>query len=684
MLEQIHIICPYCGVGCNLELELDDKGVPVKSRASGRNKTVNDKYLCVKGLSIHELVSSQERLTHPLVRRHGTLEKAAWEEAIDQAAESLQRVMKTYGRESVGMLASSKVLNEEIYLSQKFQRVVIGNNNLDNCARLCHGPSEVALKKQLGYGAVSTFYRDGMATETIVIVGAHTSTTHPIIWQRLKKRASKGEISLVLVDPRTTGLAKYAQVHLKVKPGADIFWLKALSKIIYLQGWHDERFCRERTIGFEAMQKALEEVDIDSACEMAGIFREDLHRAAELIHGRKTIFLWGMGLTQHAHGTDNVSALIDLALLTGNVGREGCGVAPLRGQNNVQGACDLGAMPNLLPGHMLLDDEAARIHLGAIWGCEVPGKPGLAAPEMIHEIASGKIRALYVVGENPVMSEPQSTFVSWMMDRLELLIVQDVFLTETAKHANIVLPAAMIGEKEGTFTNASRRIQHTSAGLRPPGEARADWLIFQNIARAMGYDWQYGSTEVIWEEIRRAAPIFAGVTYGRLQEMEGICWPCYHESHPGTPGLYDDGFAFSDRRARFIPPSLPRSLIKPTQDYPLVLITGRLLAHFNTGEMSRRSKRLMKVAPRSFVEMHPEDADRAGLSAGESLRLTSPYGSVLSELKVTDKIAPGYVFMPIHYETPNVNTLMSAVPLDPQARMPALKVIPVKIERYVC
>ncbi|MGB6281698.1 MAG: formate dehydrogenase subunit alpha [Syntrophobacteria bacterium] len=684
MSNSVPIICPYCGVGCNLELQLDDKGTPVKSSASGRNKTLNDKYLCVKGFAIHELVTSKERLTHPLIRKGGKLVKATWDEAIGRAARELKKVIKKYGRGRVGMLSSSKILNEEIYLTQKFQRVVIGNNNIDNCARLCHGPSEVALKKQLGFGAVSTFYRDGMATETVVLVGAHTSATHPIIWQRLRKRAKKGEINLILVDPRTTGLAKDAKVHLKVRPGTDIFWINALGKIIYSKGWHDEDFCRSRTIGFDATLKYLEEVDVKDACKRAGVKRADLNKAAELIRGRKTIFIWGMGLTQHAHGTDNVSALIDLALLTGNIGKAGCGVAPLRGQNNVQGACDLGALPNLLPGHMSVDDEAARLHLGAIWDREISANPGLAAPEMIHEIASGKIRALYVVGENPVMSEPQSSFVSWMMQRLELLIVQDIFLTKTAKHAHIVLPAAVVGEKEGTYTNAARRIQHTSDGLKPPGEAREDWKIIQQMANAMGHNWEYRSTEAIWEEIRQAAPIFSGVTYSRLKEMGGIFWPCYDESHPGTPALYDDGFAFSDRRARFIPARLPQSLMEPTAEYPYVLITGRLLAHFNTGEMSRRSKRLMKVASESFVQIHPDDAGKSALADGDQVRVTSPYGTITTKLAVTEEVSSGYLFIPIHFDKPNVNTLMSAVPLDPHARMPALKVIPARIERFVC
>jgi formate dehydrogenase alpha subunit len=682
MAREIPIVCPLCGVGCNLELVLNEEGIPTKSVCSGRNSELNGRYLCVKGFSIHEILTSEERLEQPLIRKEGKLEKASWDEAIGKAADSLKEIIDKYGPESVGMLCSGKILNEEAYLCQKFQRTVIGNNHIDNCARLCHGPSEVGLRKQLGFGAVSTFLGDYSETETVVIVGAHTAATHPVIWMHLSKRVRKGDINVVLADPRGTNLVKHAAVHLNVKPGTDIFWINALAKIIYSNGWHDQNYCMRNTLGFQAYVKSLEDLDIDEACTMAGVRRADLEKAADLIKGRKTIFIWGMGLTQHSHGTDNVSAFINLVLLTGNIGKPGCGVSPLRGQNNVQGACDMGALPDLLPGHMLITDEAAQLHVEAIWGSVIPSRPGLSAPEMIHEIASRKIRALYVVGENPIMSEPQASFVSWMMQSLDLLIVQDIFPTETSQYAHIVLPAAAVGEKAGTFTNAQRRIQYTSAGVIPPGDARPDWQIITDLAKAMGHDWNYGSTEEIWEEIRQTAPTFYGITCSRLQKSQGIFWPCYDESHPGTQRLYEDGFEFRDRRARFIPSPPPENFMVPTDKYPYVLITGRLLQHFNTGEMTRRSKKLLKGVPDSFVEMHPDDAKTAGIPDGELVRITSPYGSVISKLHISTSISSGYLFAPIHFNKPNFNTLMSSVPMDPQARMPALKIVPVNIERH--
>ena len=681
MSSSIPIICPYCGVGCNLEMALDENGRPTKSSAGGRNPELNARYACVKGFTVHELLNHPERLTQPYIRKADQLELVSWEDAIGTASRAMKATIEKYGPQSVGLLCSGKILNEEAYLSQKFQRAVIGNNHVDNCARLCHGPSEAAMRQQLGYGGVSTFLADYEATESVFLVGAHTTYTHPVIWMQVKKRAKKGDLNLILADPRQTDLVKNAAVHLQVRPGTDIFWINALVKIIIDRGWQNRQFCENQTLGFEALRESIADFDIDAACRRAGITRPELENVAELIHDKKTIFIWGMGLTQHAHGTDNITALINLALLTGNIGRPGCGLSPLRGQNNVQGAGDMGALPNMLAGHMEVADEAARVHVGAIWRSQIPSGHGLAAPEMIHDIASRKIRALYVIGENPAVSEPQSNFVIWMLQKLDLLIVQDIFPNETSKYAHIVLPAAAVGEKEGTFTNAARRVQFTAAGIKPPGEARPDWQILQELANAMGADWQYTSTDDIWQEIRTVAPVFSGITHQRLKDGNGIFWPCYDESHPGTPRLYEDGFGFRDRRARFLPVDLPETLMEPTEQYPFILITGRLLEHFNTGEMSRRSNKLSRLKPASYLGMNPEDAEEAGLVDNETVRLTSPHGTVLLPLQLDASMQRGYLFAPIHYSEPNFNSLMSAVPIDPKARMPALKVVPTKVEK---
>ena len=679
MRASIPVICSYCGVGCSLELSLNEDGQPVKSGCSGRNPDVNGSFLCIKGASLHQMLTSPDRLKTPQLRKGGVLQNVSWDEAYSEAGRRLKSIVKEHGPDSVGMLCSGKILNEEAYLSQKFQRTIIGNNNIDNCARLCHGPSEVALRKQLGFGAVSTFLEDFGTTETVVIVGAHTDATYPVIWMKLRKRAKKKEIDLVVADPRKTGLAVFSKVHLQPRPGTDIYWIKALGKIIWENGWHDEAFCRNKALGFQAYLNSIREIDIAAACAKSGVSSEDLMHVAELIRNKKVIFIWGMGLTQHAQGTDNATALVNLALLTGNIGKPGCGVSPLRGQNNVQGACDMGALPNVLPGHMHLGDEAARKHIGAIWNINPPQAPGLSAPEMIHQIADRKIRALYVIGENPTMSEPQSNFVSWMLQSLDLLIVQDIFPTDTARFADILLPAAAVGEKEGTFTNSARRVQFTHQGLTPPGSAKPDWRILKELAQTMGHDWQYDSANDIWEEIRSIAPIFTGITHERLKNGNGLFWPCYVEGDEGTPRLYEDGFAFRDRRARFFPVRLPEQLMEATPEYPFVLITGRLMEHFNTGEMSRRAPSLIKKVSESFVEINSADIAAQGLAEGERVRITSPYGAITTVVRVSDSIPDGYLFAPNHFNKPNYNALMSSVPLDPQARMPALKVVPVNL-----
>ena len=438
-------------------------------------------------------------------------------------------------------------------------------------------------------------------------------------------------------------------------------------------------FWREHTMGYRAYINSLKEMNLDRACAHSGVDLEDLQKTADLIRGKKTVFIWGMGLTQHAYGTDNVTALVNLALLTGNVGKPGCGVSPLRGQNNVQGAGDMGALPNMLPGQMLLDDPASRIHIQGIWESPVPVKPGLSAPEMIHAIAEGKIRALYIIGENPAMSEPQSDFVSWMLHRLDLLIVQDIFPTETMHCAHVVLPAATTGEEEGTCTNAARRVQFACSGARAPGEARPDWWILLEVARRMGHNWNYGSANDIWEEVRQVAPVFAGISHDRLEGSPGIFWPCYDENHPGTPRLYEKGFAFRDQRARFIPVSPPERVMEATDSYPYILITGRIMEHFNTGEMSRRSGKLLKMTPAPYAEMNPHDAEKAGIMAGQEVRITSPFGSLVTTVKIAECVSSGYLFAPNHFAHPNFNSLMSPVPLDPQAKMPALKIVPVSV-----
>ncbi len=677
----VDIICPYCGVGCNIEIAVKD-GKAFKTLVKGRNPEVNGKFICIKGLTVHELLNHPDRLKKPLIRDGNEWKEASWDEAISFSADKLKDIIAKYGSESVGVFCSGKILNEEAYLLQKFARTVLKTNNIDACARLCHSPSEAGLSKMLGYGAVSICWLDFPKAETVVVVGANTKVTHPGVWNILKKRDNR--FNLIVADPRKTPISKEAGIRLAPKPGTDVIWLGGLARIIYEKGLYDKEFIEKHTIGFNSFVKSLRKFSKEYVESTSGVKWSDLEKAAELIGGHRTIFIWGMGLTQHSHGTQNVMALTSIALMTGNIGKDGCGVAPLRGQNNVQGATDMGAQPNVLTGYNPLNDPGVITHFEGIWNEKIPTKPGLSSTEMIHAILDGKIRALYIVGENPALSEPQSNFVNWMLKRLDLLIVEDIFMTETAKLAHVIFPAAMTGEKRGVVTDAARRMQFTEKAVEPPGQAKPDWWIITKLANFMGAEWKYSNTEEIWNEIRKVAPIFSGVNHQRLKGSCGLLWPVCSENHEGTPQLYTDGFAFRDRRARFYPIEPPEYIITPTDEYPFILITGRLFPHFNTGEMTRRSKMLVAAGGKPFVAMNPEDASRLNLEDSEVIRISSPYGYVECHLalKRDAEIPKGYLFVPIHFfNTCNFNRLTSTYPLDPQAKMPPLKVMIVRVEK---
>ncbi len=678
-----NIICPYCGVGCNIEAVVED-GKATKIVASGRNPEVNGRYVCIKGVSVHELWNHPDRLRRPLIRVDGTLREVSWDKAIEHITDQFGKIIAKYGPDSIGVLCSGKMLNEEDYLLQKFARVVIGTNNIDSCARLCHSPSEAALKRMLGYGAVSIWWPDLKEAEAVMVVGENPKYTHPVLWNTLTSR--KEGFDLIVADPCITEIAQKARVQIHPKPGTDILWLGGLGKIIYKNRLCDRKFINAHTIGVDAYISSLDKYTPELVEEMSNVKWVDLEHIADIISKKHTVFIWGMGLTQHTYGTANVMALTNIALMTGNLIRKGAGVAPLRGQNNVQGAVDMGAMPDALPGHFPLNDRGARNHFSGIWGKDVPENPGLSATEMFHSIQRGGIRAMYIVGENPVLSEPQSLYIRWAIGKLEFSVVQEIFLTETANLADVILPAAMIGEKSGIVTNAARRMQYTDKAVARPGDARPDWWIINEIMKKMGYEFGYETAEDIWNEVRMAAPIFSGATYERLKNGIGLFWPVYSETHPGTPRLYTEGFSFRDRRARFYPLSDPSKItfFSSSKEYPFILITKRLYQHFNTGEMTRRSKLLTSAVNKAVASMNADDAKRMGIESGDIIRITSPYASITIEVSTESKEYPpsGCVFVPTHFfDRINVNSLIPSQPLDSYAKIPPLKGVGVRIEK---
>ncbi|MBE9469888.1 MAG: formate dehydrogenase subunit alpha [Chloroflexi bacterium] len=681
-VKEVKTICPYCGVGCSLYLGVRDNEI-VSVRGDPEGAT-NKGSLCVKGRWGYDFVSHPERLTTPLIRIPGTSRKlgqdgqlheifreATWDEALELAAKRLLELKENYGPDGIAILSSAKCTNEENYVMQKFARAVIGTNNIDHCARLCHASTVVGGIAAFGQGAMSNSYRDFEKTDLFFVTGSNTTECHPIIGSIIKRRVKFGGAKLILADPRSTELDEYATVQLHHKPGTDVALINGLMHVIIRDGLENTGFIEERTEGFEDLRQLVEKYSPEAVETITGVPQSDLEAAAHLFgEAKSACVLYGMGITQHITGTDNVKSVANLLLLTGNMGREGTGFSPLRGQNNVQGACDMGALPNVYPGYQKVVEPAVRMKFETAWGCELSDRPGVVVTEVADGINKGNIKGLYVMGENPMLSEPYLEHTAQALNKVEFLVVQDIFLSETAWLADVVLPAAAFAEKEGTFTNTERRIQRIRQALMPPGEARADWEIISALAERMGHPFGYESAAQIMEEIASLTPIYGGIRFDRL-DQDGLQWPCPDSSHPGTPYLYQDGFARG--RGKFhamdhIPPAESVS-----KSYPLILTTGRILEHWHTGTMSRRSGVLSKLRPEGAIEMHPSDATKLGLIESDLIVVASKRGQIEVPVHITEKSPPGVVFMPFHWHEAAANILTSDA-LDPVAKIPEFKV----------
>jgi formate dehydrogenase alpha subunit len=640
--------------------------------------------LCVKGRWGYDFISHPERLTTPLIRIPGTargaghngqvheiFREATWDETLELAAKKLLELKENYGPDGIAILSSAKCTNEENYVMQKFARAVIGTNNIDHCARLCHASTVVGGIAAFGQGAMSNSYSDFDKTELFFVIGSNTTECHPVIGSLIKRRVKTGVAKLVVADPRATELAEYAAVSLHQRPGTDVALLNGLMHVIIRDGLEDTGFIEERTEGFEDLHQLVERYTPEEVEAITGVPQSNLEAAARLLAEAKTAcVLYGMGITQHTTGTDNVKSVANLLLLTGNIGREGTGFSPLRGQNNVQGACDMGALPNVYPGYQKVVEPAARMKFETAWGCELSDQPGVVVTEIADGINKGDIKGLYVMGENPMLSEPYLEHTRQALDKVEFLIVQDIFLSETAWLADVVFPAAAFAEKDGTFTNTERRIQRIRQALMPPGEAKSDWEIVSALAEKMEKPFGYRSASEIMEEIASLTPIYGGIHFERL-DQGGLQWPCLDSSHPGTRFLYQDGFARGRGKfhaVEYIPPAESIS-----HGYPLILTTGRVLEHWHTGTMSRRSKVLTDLNPDGLAEMHPGDAAKLGLIEGDSVVVASKRGRVEVPIHITEKSPPGVVFMPFHWREAAANLLTNDA-LDPVAKIPEFKV----------
>ncbi|WP_041075429.1 formate dehydrogenase subunit alpha [Thermotoga caldifontis] len=673
-------VCPYCGVGCLIDVYTHKQEV-VRVHGSGYNPDVNDGVAtCVKGKFGLDFVNDPARLKKPLIKKDGKFVETDWEEALDYAVQGLKKVIEKYGPESVGILSSAKCTNEENYLMQKFARAVIKTPHVDHCARLCHASTVAGLARAFGSGAMTNSLKDILEAEVILVTGSNTTEAHPVYGSRIKRAVRKGT-KLIVADPRKIELVKYATIWLRQRPGTDVALFNAMLNVIIKEDLIDEKFIAERTTNFEEVKKAIEKYTPEYVEQITGVPKEKIVQAARLYaSAKRAAIVYAMGITQHEHGVDNVLALANLALATGNIGKPGAGVNPLRGQNNVQGACDMGALPDVLPGYQRVTDAQVVEKFEKAWKTTIPAKVGLTVVEMIHAALEGKIKAMVIMGENPRLSDPDASVVDEALSRLEFFVSIDMFVNETNKHAHVVFPAASFLEKDGTFTNTERRVQLLRKAFEPIGESKPDWQIIMELSRRFGYHMEYRSTAEIMEEIRSLTPIYGGITHERIELLKGIQWPCRTTEDTGTPILHTSRFNTPDGKAKFHVVEYRPSPELPDDEYPFFLTTGRYLFHFHTGTMTRRST-IAKYTNEPFIEINPVDAEKLGIKNGDEVYVVSRRGKVKGKAKVTERVPPKTVFSTFHfYETP-INELTMANPLDPIAKIPNFKVSAVRIEK---
>jgi len=694
--KQVDSLCPFCGVGCQLTYNVkDDKILFV----NGRDGPANHERLCVKGRYGFDYAHHPHRLTQPLIRRADApkrgdavmdpdrvldvFREASWEEALALAGGGLAKIRDTFGKKSLAGFGSAKGSNEEAYLFQKLVRTGFGSNNVDHCTRLCHASSVVALLEGIGSGAVSNPVMDVTQAEVIVIIGANPSVNHPVAASWIKNAVVNGS-QLIVMDPRRSDLVRIAHRHLQFKPDTDVAMLNALMHVIVHENLVDADFIASRTVGYDDLRKNVEGYSPEAMAPICGVDADTLRYTARLYATSKaSMILWGMGVSQHVHGTDNARCLIALALMTGQIGRPGTGLHPLRGQNNVQGASDAGLIPMMFPDYQHVSNAGTRARFEAAWGV-APGsldeQPGLTVVEVMHAIQHGDVRGLYVMGENPAMSDPDANHARAALAALDLLVVQDIFLTETAYLADVILPASAFPEKTGSFTNTDRLVQMGRQAVNPPGDARQDLWIIQQIAKRLGLDWPCSHVSEVFDEMRHTMPSIAGITWDRLDREHAVTYPCLKEGDPGTSVVFTDTFPREGGRAKFVPADIIPANERPDTDYPMVLITGRQLEHWHTGSMTRRATMLDAIEPDPVALIHPLDLVELGAQPGDVVTLQSRRGEVVLYARADDSSPRGAVFVPFCYYEAAINRLTNAA-LDPYAKIPEFKYCAVRLTR---
>lgn len=689
--KQVDSVCPYCGVGCQLTYNVKDNRILF---VEGRDGPANHQRLCVKGRYGFDYVQHPQRLTVPLVRREGVpkrgdfvmdpdhvmdvFREATWEEALALAGGKLVQIRDTHGKRALAGFGSAKGSNEEAYLFQKLVRTGFGSNNVDHCTRLCHASSVAALLEGIGSGAVSNPVMDVDKAEVVIVIGANPSVNHPVAASWIKNAVKNGT-KLIVADPRRSDLARFAHRFLQFKPDADVALLNAMMHVIVAEGLVDKDFIDQRTIGFDELQRNVAAYSPELMAPVCGIEAETIREVARLYATSKaSMILWGMGVSQHVHGTDNARCLIALALMTGQIGRPGTGLHPLRGQNNVQGASDAGLIPMMYPDYRRVDDPSAIESFEALWGMPLDRQPGLTVVEVMQAIERGEVRGMYIMGENPAMSDPDAEHAREALASLDHLVVQDIFLTETAYLADVVLPASAFPEKTGTFTNTDRTVQLGRQALNPPGHAHQDLWIIQQMAAQLGLDWHYDSVADVFDEMRKAMPSIGGVTWERLEREHAVTYPCTEEGDPGEPVIFTDSFPTASGRGRFVPADIIPAAERPDADYPMVLITGRQLEHWHTGSMTRRAGVLDAIEPDPVALVHPLDLDALGGKPGDVVTLSSRRGEVMLYARADAGTPRGAVFVPFCYYEAAINKLTNSA-LDPFGKIPEFKYCAVKM-----
>ena len=689
--KKVGSVCPYCGVGCQITYHVADNAIV---RVEGRDGPANRERLCVKGRFGFDYVGHPHRLTKPLIRREdvpktaeftvdpanygAVFREATWDEALALAGGTLKRIRDARGPRALAGFGSAKGSNEEAYLFQKLVRTGFGSNNVDHCTRLCHASSVAALLEGIGSGAVSNPVMDVLQADVVLLIGANPVVNHPVAATWMKNAVKRGT-KLILADPRRSELARHATHYLQFKPDTDVALLNAMMHTIIEEGLSAKSFIADRTSGYDALKQNVAAFSPEAMAPVCGIEAGTIRTVARLFaKSRGSMILWGMGISQHVHGTDNARCLIALTMLTGQIGRPGTGLHPLRGQNNVQGASDVGLIPMVFPDYQRVDDTDLRSKFEALWGTTLDPMPGLTVVEIMDAVHAGEIRGMYIMGENPAMSDPDVQHARQALAELEMLVVQDIFLTETAYLADVVLPASAFPEKTGTFTNTDRSVQLGRQALEPPGEARQDLTIIIAMARELGLDWQYDHPRQVFDEMRKAMPSIAGITWDRLEQEGAVTYPCEHEGDPGTRVVFTDDFPTPTGKAKLVPAQIIPAAEQPDTRYPYVLITGRQLEHWHTGSMTRRTEVLNAIEPGPVATLNPADIAALGIEPGGLITVASRRGSVSLYARTDDGTPRGAVFIPFCYYEAAANLLTNPV-LDPFGKIPEFKYCAVSV-----